>query len=864
MGPSLTEGRTAGLRFAALFLLSAAVIGYELAVMRAYSVGSWSNFGAMVISIALLGFGLAGTLLTFIQKSIRRAPERWLAGLALAFMPAMALAHVLAQTVPFNPVLIVSDRRQIVWIGAYYAIYAVPFFVGALFINASFVAHSSRMHSLYFWNMAGSGVGGLFILVFMYLLSPDQLAIPLIALAAAAAALCFVEEEGGRLRLRAERLMMTAGVLLFSAALVLMFGRISVSEFKGISYARNFADAKLHYHSYSPLGEMHVYGSAAFHFAPGLSDTAALNLDHMPRNAYRGLYIDGGGPIGIMRDLDVSEERYMDFLPMSAPYRVLSRPRVLLVGLGGGIGAFTALYNGASRVQVVEANPDLVHLLRDVPEFKRYTGGLLRDPRVQVATAEPRAFASRTRGTYDLVEISLIDSVGLSQAGGYSVDPNFMYTVEAIQDYMKSLAPAGILSVTVWNKLNPPRNVPKLLATVVDALRSEGVEQPERRVFAFHLLLSTATMLVKNSDFTEDEVAKLRDFCRRLSFQVIAYPGMPRPAGDFAAMLAAYWDLFALPPQAQDAAPAGGPAGAGPVPDSGEFYRHMTRWLMDGRERELHRGYLFNILPATDQRPFYTAYIKPRTIPIFLDQLGAVSEEWGYLLLLGTLLQSILFGFLIVLVPIAGRWRELFAGNRGTLGIIVYYACLGLGYMLVEIFLIQKLSFFVADPIFAVSIVITSMLIISGLGSLSSGRLSWFRAAGGPARDQPDRTRGVRVAVVGIALSLLFYIFGLSPLIRAALGLPFLVRALIAVVVVAPAAFFMGMPFPNGLASLEKSHERLIPWAMGMNGALSVTGSVTAKLLSIAWGFPAVLVLAVLLYLVAGAMFPANEAARRQ
>lgn len=863
MSSSLTEGRTAGLRFAALFLLSAALIGYELAVMRSYSVGSWSNFGAMVISIALLGFGLAGTLLTFIQKSIRRAPDRWLAALALAFMPAMALAHVFAQRVPFNPVMIVSDRRQIFWVGLYYAIYSVPFFIGALFINASFVALASRVHSLYFWNMAGSGIGGLFILLFMYLLPPDQLAIPLIGLTALTAALCFVEERGGRLRLSAERLMATAGVFLASAAIVLLFGRISVSEFKGISYARNFADAKLHHHSYSPLGEMHVYGSTAFHFAPGLSDTAALNLATMPKNAYRGLYIDGGGPIGIMRDLAPAEERYMDYLPMSAPYLVLERPRVLLVGLGGGIGAATALYHGASEVQVVEANPDLIRLLRDDPQMRRYTGDLLRDRRIKVTAAEPRAFTSRARGAYDLVEISLIDSVGLSQAGGYSVDPNFTYTVEAIEDYTKSLAPGGMLSVTVWNKLNPPRNVPKLMSTIVESLRVQGVRNPERRVFAFHLLLSTATVLVKNSDFTDDEVAKLREFCRRLSFQVIAYPGMPAPAGDFAAMLQAYWDLFALPPQKQGEAPPLGPAAApaaGPVPDSGDFYRQMARALIDGRARDLHKGYVFNVLPATDRRPFYTAYIKPRTIPMFLDQLGSVSEEWGYLLLLGTLLQSVLFGLLIVVVPVAGRWRELFAGTRGTFRIIVYYASLGLAYMLVEIFLIQKLSFFVADPIFAVSIVITSMLIISGLGSLWSCKLPFFYNAD----RSPNTTRGVRFAVIGIAASLLFYIFGLSPLIRAALGLPFLVRALIAVVVVAPAAFFMGIPFPNGLASLERSHERLIPWAMGMNGALSVTGSVTAKLLSIAWGFPAVLTLALVLYLVVGAVFPANEAAGRR
>ena len=147
-------------RCAALFLVSVCVLAFEIEVMRVFSVASWSNFGSMVISIALLGFGLAGTLLTLLSGRVREKPEAWLAASSFALGPSMAVAHVLAQRVPFNPVLITSDPSQLWWIGAYYLIYSVPFFAGGLFIGAAFVSLASRTYRLYFWNMLGSGLGG--------------------------------------------------------------------------------------------------------------------------------------------------------------------------------------------------------------------------------------------------------------------------------------------------------------------------------------------------------------------------------------------------------------------------------------------------------------------------------------------------------------------------------------------------------------------------------------------------------------------------------------------------------------------------------------------------------------------------------
>jgi spermidine synthase len=827
---------------AAVCLFSAALIGLELAVMRTFSVGSWSNFGHMVISIALLGFGLSGTLLTFIQSRIEGHEERWLFATAMLFMPAAVLAHVFAQHIDFNPVLITTDRKQLLNIAAYYVAYGVPFFIGATFIGVSFIALRDRIHKLYFWNMLGSGLGGLLMLPVMFLVPPERLVVPIcVASFLAASAFCWYEDEqDGRPALDTLRLGGNLLCGVFAVALLVFAGDIKVSQYKGISYAWRFPDAKRVAHAYGPMGEIDVIRSSMFHFAPGLSDNAAFEVRRMPDNAYMGLFIDGGGPIGVIRRLQPEETAYMDFLPMSAAYQVLRQPRTLLVQLGGGISASVALHNSASQVTVVESNPQIIGLVRDNATLRQFNGDLLRDPRVRVVSGDARAWAATTKERFDLVEVSLIDSTGLSATGGYSLDESYIYTVEGVRDYLGCLKPEGILSLTVWNKLNPPRNVPKLLATVVRALGRSGTGDPKDRVFFSHYYLSTATILAKQSPFTPDELARLRAFNDRLSFDVVYDPGRPPKDTGFEKVLAAFRDFYR--PLA-----ASSEEGSASSLDLGSLYAGCADWLLRGRSAELFREYVFDVRPATDDRPYFTAYLKPRTLPVFLRELDRVSEEWGYVLLWGTLAQSAFFGLLIIALPLILRWRELFSGKRGTVGVIVYFSCLGLAYMLIEMVLIQKLVLFLAAPIYSVSIVITSMLILSGLGSRFSSRFAARRA------------RGIWLAVAVIVPAMLFYAFLVDPILRACLPAPLIVKAVLAVVLMAPAAFFMGFPFPSGLSALSASRPQLLPWAWGTNGALSVTGAVLARLLSISFGFAAVLLVAAGAYLVAGVVFRANE-----
>jgi hypothetical protein len=374
--------KQANLQLASVFIFSTALIAYEIAVMRCFAVGSWSTFGSMVIRIALLGFGLAGTILTFIHKQIKRNAAAWLGYAALLMPFAIAIAQILAQSIPFSPKYIATDATQWFWVGALFTVYAFPFFCGAFFIGVAFIALSDRIHELYFWNMCGSGFGGFFILVSMYLLPPNLIGLPVTVLAGISALLCFflINKENKRITLKPVHLILSMLSLTTGISLILFLGDLRIAEEKNIKTVYNLAEWEEEYHSASPLGEIRIFKSSYFHSAPGLSEAFSGAGHTMPDHAFKGMYIDGNGPINIMRKLNRDESVFIDYLPMSAHYTLLTAPDVLLIRLGGAINLFTALHHRAGHIQVVEPNEDIIHIMRDVPIISAFNQHLLADP----------------------------------------------------------------------------------------------------------------------------------------------------------------------------------------------------------------------------------------------------------------------------------------------------------------------------------------------------------------------------------------------------------------------------------------------------------------------------------------------------
>src|SRR5579872_4314030 len=508
--------------YLAVGLAAGAVIALQIDIMRVFAVGSWSHFGSFVVSLAMLGFGLTSAVMCVAKNWFQR---HWLgaASVALAlFGPLAVAANLYVQKLGFNAIFLVSDPAQKWRLLQIFIAELTPFLAGAVFLGCVFLKSNRIFGRVYFADLAGAGLCGLVFLGAMYLFTPANLiAAPLGLWFLACLAWAF--GPGGRVALIP---FVIAGVLAFAGHFVLPqalgLKTLATNDYKGVAYARKFPDAKKVYESASPFGFLEAYSSSYLHFAPGLSDNAAFSLKTMPANAYLGLYIDGDGPIGIMRDLTDQETAYFRFLPMVYPYIVKSAPKTFIVQFGGGISTEVALHSGAKDVTVAEGNHAVLEAFRS-SVIRKFTGDILS--KVRVLPYEGRHFLAHTDERFDVIDLSLADSVGLSNPGGFAIVEKFSYTREAMETYMRALAAGGVLSVTLWNKEEPPKSVLKLYATMAAAAEKVDPAHVADSFFVVSSYLSTATVLYKRGGFADDEIAKLRKHTKAMSFDEIYSPG---------------------------------------------------------------------------------------------------------------------------------------------------------------------------------------------------------------------------------------------------------------------------------------------------------------------------------------------------
>jgi hypothetical protein len=287
-----------------------------------------------------------------------------------------------------------------------------------------------------------------------------------------------------------------------------------------------------------------------------------------------------------------------------------------------------------------------------------------------------------------------------------------------------------------------------------------------------------------------------------------------------------------------------------------DYYFEATSAFLAGGERREHffRDYAFNLRPATDDRPYFFHFFRWYALPLMLHtfrQSWITFSEWGYLIVVATLMQATFLGMLLIASPLFLLGRRSTSNDPpipGPLGggavrrkVFFYFLALGLGYLFVEMALIQRLVFFLANPGYAVAVVLAGLLFVSGLGSAWAGR---------QISKGTSATRLACLAAVIVALTATVYAFGLHALLTPLLSWPLPARMVIALAVMLPLAA-MGIPFPLGLRQLGQSHADLLPWAWAVNGCASVLAAPLATLFALSAGLPAVLLVASGCYVVA-------------
>lgn len=789
--------------YAAIFLISATGIAYQLALMRIFSIAQWHHFAYMIISMAMLGFGASGTVLALLRRRVA-GRESCLLSLAAALLTvALVVCHALAQRIPFETFELATQPRQFLWLVCLYLVLAIPFFLVASCIALGFYLAPRHVGRLYGVNMIGSGFGAFALVGLLYFLHPARLP-ALLAIPTVCAYLL--------LSIRSKRTWLCAGGLLLFVVLTavgavpVLRQDVRVSAYKGLSYAQQFPDVRLVAERVNPLAVVTAMASRQIRETPGqISNYPMSELGELPEQI--GLFFDAGGVSPVHRfEGDLDAFQWLDYVTSAAVYRLVEPSEVAVVGAGGGTDILGALAHGARHVTAIEINPAVPALLRE--DLAVFSGNPYGWDAVTPVIADGRAFLQATEERFDLIQIALLDSFTASAAGVHALSESYLYTVEALALYLDRLNDRGALAVTRWLK-TPPRDTLKLFATAVGACERAGIAQPERHL-VFIRSWNTGTIVVTRAPLTDAHVEAVREFCRARWFDLCYLPGLHREEANRYTVL-----------------------------DAPVYYDFAQAVLFGDRERA-YRDAFFHLRPATDDCPYFFRFVKWASLGRLLREMGAQwipYVEWGYVTLIATLCQAIVAGAVLVCLPLVTLRRLPRTGAvRWT---AVYFTALGLGYMFLELAFIQKFMLFLAYPVYAVAVVLTAFLVFSGLGSLAANRIRVRRVA------------ALFSVVCAMILLAAAYQAGLDAVFRVCAALPDAAKIALGVALLAPLAFLMGVPFPLGFQWVSDRVPALLPWVWSINGCASVIGACLATTFAVQFGFRAVVSAAAAVYLLA-------------
>jgi spermidine synthase len=791
-------------------LLSASALAFEILLMKLFSIVQWHHFAYMVISLALLGYGASGTFLSLAREQLlEHFSYAYVANIALFGITGLG-SFIIAQHLPFNPLELFLDYKQVLWLFSLYLLLALPFFFAANAIGLAFIRHKGAISGLYGADLLGAGAGSLGILVLLYLFFPESVLKIIAASALLGAAVGWKEVD---LRVGTGFFLLLAGALI---AALLPRGAVALKmgEYKDLSQALRITGARVVEERSSPLGLLTVVASpeVPFRYAPGLS--IAWNVEPPEQ---LGLFTNGDSMSAITR-YEPKRLGYLDFQASALGYHLGNVNRVLVIGAGGGSEVLQALYCNAGDIDAVEINPQTVELVSR--HYAAFSGNIYNRENVHMHIAEARGFIASSNEQYDLIQMSMVDSFGASSAGLQSLSENYLYTTEALRLYVEHLRPGGYLCISRWLKL-PPRDALKLFATALEALKKSGVKHPQEQLFLIRGL-QTTTLVVKNGSFGAEEIARLKRFCDDRYFDTAYYPGMQ-------ASEANRYNILAQP----------------------LFFEGVRTLLEEGED--FYDRYKFDVIPATDNRPYFYHFFKWKTLLELISLRGSGGLhllERGYPVLVASLFQAIIASAVLILLPLV-RYRSVERNSIATTKsrVLLYFFALGFGFLFLEIYFIQRFVLFLSHPLTTVAVVLSGFLIFAGFGSGYSSRLS----------KKKGQAAAARYAIAGILFFGLLYMLTLDALFGAFTAQPQALKIAFSFLLIAPLAFAMGIPFPMGLSELAKHSEALVPWAWGVNGCASVISAIFATLLAIHFGFVAVMAAALFFYLLAWVAFPTRR-----
>ena len=775
----------------ALILLSAALIALQLILMQILSITQWHHFAYLVISTALLGFGASGTVLALTRGWCLRHSSLLLPLLLTTCAFSIATLGWLTQGLfnGFDSYLLFFDGRQVIRLLAVILCFLLPFLLGATAIGLLFMLHIEKIGSLYFANLLGSGLGGICGLGLLWLLPPQQLP-PLVAVAPLLASALLLPKNAPRCRLALLLCcLVTLASFLFPVPLAL-------SQYKDLRRTLNLPEARIQFSRASPYGLVESVAAPALRFAPGLS------LNYPGRIPTAELVFNNGNQLGaILPQTADASSHLLQFTSGALPFAISTPRRVLVLHAGTGSEVGLALAEGAEKVTAVEPHRAMLELLRE--NYAGALGYLFDNPAVTLHTREPRNFLAGTKDDFDLILLPTLGAFGGS-LGLFALQQQPSLTLEGLSAAWQRLRPDGLLCVNSWIDF-PPRTPLRLATTIGDFLQQQGIDNPTEHVAAVRSW-GALSFCVKRSPLTMDDTERIRTFSRQRLFDPLLLPET-------------------------------GQSEESRFNTSEDDFLPLLAQALSAERNELIRNYPFNLEPTSDDRPFFSQFLRWQQLPRLSELFGARNLpflELGFLLVLLTFLLLSAAAAMLILLPLLKLgWQH---GQRGRT--LLYFGGLGCGFMLVEVSLIHSFTLYLGHPVYAAAAIISLLLLLSGIGSYLSTRVN----------PGPRLIATINLSVAGL---LLLYSVALAPLLQQTISQPLPVKGALTLLLLTPLALTMGFPFPLGLKRLSQQNDAAVPWAWGINGSFSVVSTVLAAILAVQLGFSALLGIAAAAYLAA-------------
>jgi len=520
---------------------------------------------------------------------------------------------------------------------------------------------------------------------------------------------------------------------------------------------------------------------------------------------------------------NLDEVAFLKYDVTSLVYFLPNRKSAAIIGVGGGRDMLAAALFGVPSITGVELNPIFVRLLSSEPGFADFNQ-VVKLPGLRLINDEGRSWFARTGDKFDIIQMSLIDTWAATGAGAFTLSENGLYTVQAMKIFLSRLSPQGVFSISRWYQPDRPKETGRMVSLAVAALLEMGVREPRR-----HLFLASegriGTLLISRNPFSADDLAALNEAVANYDYKTFLSPvGRSTRTGS-------------------------------------EILNELQNIVDTGSREELERytaSLALDLTPPTDDRPFFFNQFpigRPlQAVRLFTEMYGHGGEGGVYegnLVATGTLLILLIVSLGLVLativIPLRGATKDV--GGQLVANGTVYFLLIGIGFMMVEIGLLQRTSVFLGHPMYALSVLLFTLILATGLGSLLSERI---------ILDTSLKFAAWAVLVGGYIMTLPIWVgYAFDEFSDAR----FLARAILCVATIAPAGLLMGFGFPTGLRLISAIDRRPTPWFWGINGAAGVLASIVAVATSIGFGIRTTLTVGAICYLL---LIPVGTSLLRQ